>query len=132
MRHFPEVCALMRRKNKRQYALLAGCCFFSVLLITAYVCMMRAPTVLNVLPEEGDSRKQVMMIFILAVIGCAVFTVYAAGLFFRQKSREIGIFLALGASRAQAWGELGREIGVISLASCAAGAFLGGPLAWLL
>ena len=132
MRHFSEVCALMRRRNKRQYALLAGCCFFSVLLITAYVCMMRAPTVLNVLPEGGDSRKQVMMIFILAVIGCAVFTIYAAGLFLRQKSRETGVFLALGASRAQVRGELGRELGVISLGSCAAGAILGGPLAWLL
>lgn len=132
MRHFSEVCALMRRRNKKQYALLAGCCFFSVLLITAYVCMMRAPTVLNVLPEGGDSRKQVMMIFTLAVIGCAVFTTYASGLFLRQKSRETGIFLALGASRAQIRGELYRELGVISLGSCAAGAVLGGPLAWLL
>ena len=132
MRHFSEVCALVRRKNKKQYALLAGCCFFSVLLITAYVCMMRAPTVLNVLPEGGDSRKQVMMIFVLAVIGCAVFTTYAAGLFLRQKSRETGVFLALGASRAQVWGELRRELGMISLGSCAAGAILGGPLAWLL
>ena len=68
-----------------------------MLLITAYVCMMRSPTILSVLPEGGDSRKQVMMIFALAVIGCAVFTTYAAGLFFRQKSRETGVFLALGA-----------------------------------
>lgn len=132
MRHFSQVCALMRRKNQKQYALLAGCCFFSVLLITAYVCMMRAPTVLNVLPEGGDSRKQVMMIFILAVIGCAVFTIYAAGLFLRQKSRETGVFLALGASRAQIRGELYRELGILSLGSCAAGAALGGPLAWAL
>ena len=132
MRHFSEVYALMRRRNKKQYALLSGCCFFSVLLITAYVCMMRAPTVLNVLPEGGDSRKQVMMIFALAVIGCAVFTTYASGLFFRQKSRETGVFLALGASRAQVRGELYRELGVISLGSCAAGALLGGPLAWML
>ena len=104
MRHFSEVYALMRRRNRKQYALLAGCCFFSVLLITAYVCMMRAPTILNVLPEGGDSRKQVMMIFTLAVIGCAVFTTYASGLFFRQKSRETGVFLALGATRAQVRG----------------------------
>ena len=132
MRHFSEVCALTRRRNKKQYALLAGCCFFSVLLITAYVCMMRAPTVLNVLPEGGDSRKQVMMIFTLAVIGCAVFTTYASGLFLRQKSRETGVFLALGASRAQIRGELYRELGAVSLGSCAAGAILGGPLAWML
>ena len=101
-----------------------------MLLITAYVCMMRSPTILSVLPEGGDSRKQVMMVFVLAVIGCAVFTAYAAGLFFRQKSRETGVFLALGATRRQLQREMGKELAVISLGSCAAGAALGGPLAW--
>ena len=130
MRCFSDAYAALRRKNKGQYALLAGCSFFSVLLITAYVCMMRSPTILSVLPEGGDSRKQVMMVFVLAVIGCAVFTAYAAGLFFRQKSRETGVFLALGATRRQLQREMGRELAVISLGSCAAGAVLGGPLAW--
>lgn len=130
MRAFTQVYAALRRKNKGQYALLTGCCFFSVLLITAYVCMMRSPTILSVLPEGGDSRKQVMMIFVLAVIGCAVFTTYAAGLFFRQKSRETGVFLALGASRKQLKRELRRDLAIISLGACAAGAILGGPLAW--
>ena len=68
MRCFSDAYAALRRKNKGQYALLAGCSFFSVLLITAYVCMMRSPTILSVLPEGGDSRKQVMMVFVLAVI----------------------------------------------------------------
>ena len=122
MRHFSDAYAALRRKNRGQYALLAGCSFFSVLLITAYACMMRSPTILTVLPEGGDSRKQVMMVFVLAVIGCAVFTAYAAGLFFRQKSRETGVFLALGATRRQLQAEMGRELAVISLGSCAAGA----------
>ena len=130
MKTFTQVYAALRRKNKGQYALLTGCCFFSVLLITAYACMMRSPTILSVLPEGGDSRKQVMMVFVLAVLGCAVFTTYAAGLFFRQKSREMGVFLALGASRRQLQVELGKELAIISLCSCAAGAMLGGPLAW--
>ena len=130
MKTFSQVYAALRRKNKGQYVLLAGCSFFSVLLITAYACMMRAPTILSVLPEGGDSRKQVMMVFVLAVIGCAVFTAYAAGLFFRQKSRETGVFLALGATHRQLQAELGKELALISLCSCAAGAILGGPLAW--
>lgn len=130
MMTFASVYAALRRKNKGQYVLLAGCCFFSVLLITAYACMMRAPTILSVLPEGGDSRKQVMMIFVLAVVGCAVFTTYAAGLFFRQKSRETGVFLALGASQCQLQKELYKELAVLSLGACAAGAVLGGPLAW--
>ena len=130
MSNFSQVYAALRRKSRGHYALLAGCSFFSMLLITAYACMMRAPTILSVLPEGGDSRKQVTMIFVLAVIGCAVFTTYAAGLFFRQKSRETGVFLALGATRRQLQSELGKELALISLSSCAAGAILGGPLAW--
>lgn len=130
MTSFSSVYAALRQKDKGRYALLTGCCFFSVLLITAYVCMMRAPTILSVLPEGGDSRKQVMMVFVLAVIGCAVFTTYAAGLFFRQKSRETGVLLALGASRHQLQKELYKELVLISLSSCTAGALLGSPLAW--
>ncbi|SDF06797.1 FtsX-like permease family protein [Fontibacillus panacisegetis] len=132
MTSFSQVYAALRKKNIKQYALLAGCCFFSVLLITAYVCMMRSPTILNVLPEGGDSRKQVMMIFVLAVLGCGIFTTYASGLFFRHKSRETGIFMALGASRRQLKGLLTRELALLSFASCAAGAVLGAPLAWLI
>ena len=132
MKHFSEVYAALRRRNRKQYSLLAGCSFFSVLLITAYVSMMRSPTVLSVLPEGGDSRKQVMMIFVLAVVGCGVFTTYASGLFFRNKSRETGIFLALGATRRQLKSEMTRELAILSLGSCAAGALLGAPLAWLL
>ncbi len=130
MKNFSQVYAALRRQNRKRYALLAGCCFFSVLLITAYACMMRAPTILSVLPEGGDSRKQVMMVFVLAVIGCGVFTTYAASLFFRQKSRETGVFLALGAARHQVEAELKKELTVISFTSCAAGAILGAPLAW--
>ena len=32
MRHFSDAYAALRRKNRGQYALLAGCSFFSVLL----------------------------------------------------------------------------------------------------
>ena len=94
--------------------------------------MMRSPTILNVLPEGGDSRKQVMMVFVLAVLGCGVFTIYAGSLFLRIKSRETGIFLALGAQRSQVKRELERELLILSLGSCLAGLLLGGPLAWLL
>lgn len=131
MRTFSQAYAVLRRKNIGQYALLTGCIFFSELLMTAYACMMRSPTILTVLPEGGDSRKQVMMVFVLAVIGCAVFTTYAAGLFFRQKSRETGVFLALGASRSQLSAALWKDLAVIALGACAAGALLGGPLACL-
>ena len=49
-----------------------------------------------------------------------------------QKSRETGVFLALGAPRRLLARELNRELAVLSFGACAAGALLGGPLAWLL
>ena len=129
---FSALYAKLRRKNIGQYALLSCCCFFSVMLMTSYIFMMRSPTILTVLPEGGDSRKQVMMIFVLAVIGCAVFTTYAAGLFFRQKSKETGVFLALGASKKQLKSELWKELSIISIISCGSGAILGIPLAYII
>ena len=132
MTSFNDVNKRLRKKNRGRYALLASCCFVSVLLITAYISMMGSETVLSVLPEGGDSRKQMMMIFALAVIGCGVFTTYAAGIFFREKSRETGIFLALGATRKQLARALYGELTVIGLVSCGAGALLGMPFAALI
>lgn len=40
--------------------------------------MMRSQTVLQVLLEGGDSRKQVMAIFVLTIVGYGVFTAYTA------------------------------------------------------
>ena len=96
---FQKLYSGLRRKNHKNYALLMLCDFISVLLITSYAVVICSPTILNMLPEGGDSRKQLYMIFALAVIGCAAFTLYAAGLFFRFKSREMGTFLALGAPK---------------------------------
>ena len=55
------------------------------MLISAYSAMIFSPTILTVLPEGGDSRKQMIAIFVLALFGCTVFTVYAASLFFRKE-----------------------------------------------
>ncbi|MDO4557251.1 MAG: ABC transporter permease, partial [Lachnospiraceae bacterium] len=132
MKQLSDIFKVLRKKNRGQYLLLFGCLFFSVLLITSYCLMMRSPTILNVLPVGGDSRKQVMMVFVLAVIGCGAFTLYAAGLFFRHKSREVGIFLALGASRKVLFKQLCQEVLVVAFTACLSGMILGTPLAWLI
>lgn len=131
MRTFSDISAVLRRKNWQQYTLLFGSLFFSELLITAFGLMMRSPTVLNVLPVGGDSRKMVMMIFVLSAVGCGAFVLYASGLFFRYKSREAGIFLALGASKKAISRQLRKELFRLALLVCILGMALGTPLAWL-
>ncbi len=53
----------LRRQDYHQAKLYLFCNFISLMLITAYSIMMMAPTVLEVLPEGGDSRKQMVAIF---------------------------------------------------------------------
>ena len=127
MNTFSEVYKTLRRQNRKQYLLLFGCLFFSALLISSYVSMMYSPTILTVLPEGGDSRKQVMMIFVLTAIGCMVFSLYAAGLFFRQRSKDTGIFLALGADRRLLAVQVLKEMCLLLALSCICGIVLSIP-----
>lgn len=81
MKELEQKLQLADYKQARIYLF---CNFIALMLISAYSVMMLSPTVLNVLPEGGDSRKQMIMIFVLTLFGCTVFTVYAASLFFRK------------------------------------------------
>lgn len=122
----------LRRTDRKQAALYLFCNFVSLMLITAYSAMMFSPTVLLVLPEGGDSRKQMAMIFVLALFGCVVFTVYASNLFFRKKSRQLGTLMALGASRKRLAPGLFREVVLLSGASSLLGIAAGIPFVFLL
>lgn len=124
-----DVYAVLRRKNLRSYSFLAGCSFISVLLITAFSVMMQSHTVQTLLPDGGDSRKQMTMIFTMAIVGCTVFTCYASTLFFRSKSRETGIYMALGTKRSILEKLLLGDLALVSLVSATTGMLLGFPLA---
>lgn len=132
MKTLSDVYQKLRKAKRKDYVLYVACNFISLLLITAYAAMMFSPTVLNTLPEGGDSRKQMTAIFVLACFGCAVFTVYAASLFYRMKSREIGTLMALGASKKQLAPALLQEVISLGGAATLAGAACGIPFAWLI
>ncbi len=127
-----KVWGKLRKKNKEHYRQFYFCVWFAVMLIGSYLMMLCSPLVSETLPVGGDSRKQVYMIFCVAAVGCIIFVVYATGLFLRYKSREVGVFLALGTdkgrlSRALIW-EMGQ--GVLKIALL--GLFTGGILALLI
>lgn len=132
MRTMKDLEKKLRKSDYHQARLYLFCNFISLLLITAYSIMMLSPTVLEVFPEGGDSRKQVQMIFVLAVVGCTAFTLYATALFFRKKSRQVGILMALGISKRKLAPILYREILVLSLLSSGCGILAGIPFVALL
>ena len=122
----------LQKADAKQAGLYLFCNFVSLLLITAYSAMMFSPTVLLVLPEGGDSRKQMVAIFILALFGCVVFTIYASGLFFRKKARQLGTLMALGASGRRLLPGLLREVLTLSSISSFVGILAGFPFVWIL
>ena len=122
----------LQKADRKQASLYLFCNFISLMLISAYSAMMFSPTVLNILPEGGDSRKQMYAIFALSLFGCVVFTIYAASLFFRKKSRQLGILMALGASRKRLTPGLFGEVFTLSASSSILGIIAGFPFVWLL
>lgn len=91
-----KVFKKLRRYNKQYYVQFLFCITLSIMLITSFAALLYSPTIQLVLPAGGDSRMQVNMIFIMDIISCIVFNVYVEGLFLRYKSKEMGVFLALG------------------------------------
>lgn len=125
MKNMTDVFGALRRYNKKNYRLYVMCTFLSAMLITAFGIMMYAPTVRSVLPEGGDSRKQVMAIFVLAAVGCLVFVIYGGSLFYRMKSKELGILQALGTPESTLADQLLKEISSLCLAAGVAGSVAG-------
>lgn len=115
----------LRKNNKKEYLQFQFCMTLSILLITSYLVMYGSDLVQKTLPNGGDSRKVADMIFVLAAVGCVMFSIYAASLFLRYKSRETGIFLALGAGKSKLARALFTEIGKMMALCSAAGVLLG-------
>lgn len=122
----------LRHADYKQAKLYLFCNFIALMIITAYALLMKSPTILTILPEGGDSRRQMYMIFFLTLFGCVVFTIYAASLFFRKKSRQLGILMALGASKKALIPGVFREVLTLSNLSSLAGMLAGIPLIYLL
>lgn len=122
----------LQRADRKHARLYLFCNFTALMIISAYSGLMLSPTVQTAFPAGGDSRKQMNAIFILTLIGCIVFTLYSASLFFRHKSRQLGILAALGASRKRLAPGLFREVLVLSSLSSAAGIIAGFPFIWII
>ena len=122
----------LQRADRKQSRLYLFCNFMALMIISAYSALMLSPTVQKVFPEGGDSAKQMYMIFVMTLVGCVVFTIYALGLFFRHKSGQLGVLMALGASRKRLAPGLYREVLLLSGVSAIAGTAAGFPFVWVI
>lgn len=122
----------LRNKSKGQYLLLGFCAFLSVLLITSFSLMYFGPTVQEFLPEGGDTRKMAVLLLGATALGCFIFTVYASSLFFRYKSREYGILMALGMEKRTLRKFLFQELSALTAMASLAGMVCAIPVSYLI
>ena len=122
----------LQKADRKQSGLYLFCNFTALMIISAYSALMFSPTVQTVFPEGGDSRKMMYMIFVMTLVGCVIFTIYALGLFFRHKSGQLGVLMALGASRRRLAPGLFREVFVLSGVSAVIGIIAGFPFVWII
>lgn len=112
--------------------MLGFCIFLSVLLVTAFALMYLGPTVQTFLPAGGDTRKLADLLLAVTAAGCSIFTVYASSLFFRYRSREYGILLALGEPKKNLKKLLFQELAVLTCSAAGLGLVTAIPASWLI
>lgn len=104
-----QILKKLRKRNLKEYVLYMFCTMFSVAIVSAYALLLFSPTVLEVLPVGGDSRKQAFGIFAIVCIGCLAFSMYSSLLFYKKKQKELGIMVALGGNRRKLYAAIIKE-----------------------
>ncbi len=127
-----KITEKLRRQNKDQYRLLGICIFLSVLLVSSFTLMFFSPSIQEFLPPGGDTRKLMWLMLGVVVIGCLLFTLYGSGLFFRRKSREFGVMLALGAQKKELARQLSAELAAVVGKYIFSGILLAVPVSFLI
>ncbi len=127
-----KITAKLRRKNRNQYRLLGICIFLSMLLVSSFAMLFFSPSIQKLLPPGGDTRKLMWLLLVAVAIGCLIFTLYGSSLFFRRKSREFGVMLALGAEKRELARQLSRELSAVVGKYILFGILLAVPVSFLI
>ena len=127
-----KITAKLRGNNQGQYRLLGLCISMSLLLVTSFTTMFFSPSVQEFLPPGGDTRKLMWLMLSVVAVGCLIFTMYGSSLFFRNKSREFGIMLALGQEKKALARQLAGELTAVVGKYVLFGILPAIPASWLI
>lgn len=119
------------KNNIKQYALFISSIIFSVTMIGGYGILQFSPTVTKVLMDGGSTQQITLSMFAFTLIGTFVFVIYAYSLFLRHKSREIGIFIALGIRRENVRKIVIKELNIIFQIATLLGLIFSILISWL-
>ncbi len=126
-----DVSRKLLKNNRKQYGLFFFSIIFSIAMTGAYGVLQYSATVTNVLVDGGSTQTISQAMFFGSMLGIIVFLVYADSIFLKYKSREIGIFLALGIDRRSVQRIIVKEYTFLFQSAALLGLLLSVPLAYL-
>lgn len=125
-----KIFTKLKKKNKGNYFQFTLSLTLAILLVSSLMIIVFSPLIQDAFPEGGDSRKMMFLICSMAIVGCLLLVFYAGKLFLRFKSREIGIFLALGTPKSRLANTLFWEMTKITFMCSVVGIVAGSVIAF--
>ena len=127
-----RILVKLRKYNKNKYRQFTFCLIVSITLVSSFASLILSNMIKAALPSGGDSQMQAGILFIIDLIGCFLLIWYAENLFIKSKSKELGIFLALGTGRGKLKKYLVKDIMPILLKCSLIGLVLGNALTFII
>lgn len=126
-----DITKKLVKNNFKEYALLIFSVAFAVCMTTTMAMIQFSPSVLNVLVPGGSSQMTALALYVIMMIGCITFIIFAQGLFMRYKSKEIGIFMSLGIKKDQVKKIVKKEMAYIIPLAAIIGIILAIPVSFI-
>ncbi|CEN26394.1 ABC transporter permease [[Clostridium] sordellii] len=127
-----SICKKLAIKNIRNYMILIFCIVFGTLFHTSYGLLIFSPTITNVIVAGGTTSSILYGFYTALGLATLCFISYAFGLFLKQKSKDLGVFISLGITSSNARKILSNELKYIILISVLVGLLLSLPTVYIL
>lgn len=125
----------LMRQNKGRYLLFGASVSFAIAMIGAYGVLLFSPTIRGALMTDGSTYMISLAMYVISIVGIALFLLYANEIFQQSVQKEAGIFLSLGLRPKEVSKMEGRQYHICFFAGGALGLILCVPLslgAWRL
>lgn len=118
--------------NRKNYLLYCFSIVFAACMTGAYGILLYSPVVTKVLIATGSTYMIAKGMFLITVLGMAVFLLYANNIYMKYKMGDIGIFVSLGLRPKALQRMMSHELNLLFFISTITGLLLSFPAAYLL
>lgn len=119
------------RKDLKFNVLFGLSVAFSIILFCSQGILLFSKTITNILMAGGSTYTVAFGMYLISAVGLLFFNVYANSVYFKIKTRQIGVFMALGVTSKDCGKMFRKEFLIIYIVSAVLGLILATPFSWI-